>query len=198
MLEYEWLCQYNGGERVVATTPGRLVVQNQAPGMLVNLVVARTDSVSMSRTADASLYCTYPKVKNLQSRSNTAKSSSFYATKVSIKGESSCQNSKTCAVQGRSLNHHHHHHSSFKSPLARPGWARFQEPKRPEPSFARRAQARKMKVSDRSDRSRMAGSTLPSELSSRQAEQGILEGPHEEDTRHPILHDTIIYLEILV
>ena len=149
-------------------------------------------------TADASLYCTYPKVKNLQSRSNTAKSSSFYATKVSIKGESSCQNSKTCAVQGRSLNHHHHHHSSFKSPLARPGWARFQEPKRPEPSFARRAQARKMKVSDRSDRSRMAGSTLPSELSSRQAEQGILEGPHEEDTRHPILHDTIIYLEILV
>ena len=88
--------------------------------------------------------------------------------------------------------------SSFKSPLARPGWARFQEPKRPEPTFARRAQARKMKVSDRSDRSRMAGSTLPSELSSRQAEQGILEGPHEEDARHPILHDTIIYLEILV
>ena len=68
-----------------------------------------------------------------------------------------------------------------------------------ESTFAWRAQVQKMKVSDRSpDGSRMAGSTLPYDLSSRQAEQGVLGGPHrdEEDARHPLIHDRIVYLEI--
>jgi hypothetical protein len=42
---YKWLCQCFGGKRVVAAAPGRLVVQDQVPGM----VMATASSVSVSR-----------------------------------------------------------------------------------------------------------------------------------------------------
>ena len=85
---------------------------------------------------------------------------------------------KTCAVGGQ----------SSKSPSSYPlcGMGALSRAKATsESTFAWRAQVRKMKESDGSDGSRMAGSTLPSELSSRHVEHGVLEGPHEEDARHP-------------
>jgi hypothetical protein len=44
----------------------------------------------------------------------------------------------------------------------------------------------------------MAGSTLPSELSSTQAEQGVLQGQSEEETERHLLHDMGLNPEISI
>ena len=52
-----WLCQCNGEKRVVAVAPGRLVVQNQVPGMLMAMTVC------WSRVKSGHLPYTLPKVE---------------------------------------------------------------------------------------------------------------------------------------